>query len=130
MKKLISITSIAFALFLLSNCSPKTGKETASSGSATTNNAPAANIDVVKMAQGDRSNEDQVAYLLAMSDQRRIEGKALYETSCKKCHKLHAPESLNAVSWVKIMKSMGPKAHLQQDAYSMISSYLVKNAKQ
>jgi len=61
--------------------------------------------------------------------ERESKGKQLYESNCKKCHELHAPDSRKDLQWVKIMEKMGPKAKLDDAGYMMVSSYLVKNAK-
>ena len=135
MKKFIILSVIAVSIIIMTNCSPKVAKETAKTEKPATETKPATNIkntstgDVVKDAQGERSNEEQVKMLASASDQRINEGKQLYETSCKNCHELYSPNSRNSISWVEIMKEMGPKAKLQQGGYMMISAYLTKNAK-
>ena len=135
MKKFILFSVIAVSIIIMTNCSPKVAKETAKTekSETETKSAPAKTQsllgDVVKDAQGERSNEEQVKMLASASDQRINEGKQLYETSCKNCHELYSPNSRNSISWVEIMKEMGPKAKLQQGGYMMISAYLTKNAK-
>ncbi len=142
MRKLISFTLIAGVIVLLANCSPKVSKKTAKTANKTEEvkppvpptvgikPSPATGGDVVKAAQGDRTNEQQVQSLSTTNDQRLAAGGKMYETNCKKCHDLFNPASRSATEWVEIMKSMGPKAKLETPAYLTISAYLVKNAKQ
>ncbi|KXK42210.1 MAG: cytochrome C [Bacteroidetes bacterium OLB11] len=80
-------------------------------------------------AQGSRTDKEQVDFLMNLSQQRQSQGKEIYEASCVKCHKLHSPDQFNSIDWVKIMKKMGPKAHLDEIQYNKISLYLVQNAK-
>lgn len=145
MKKIAVFTIFVFSIFILVNCSPKTQKavsktenskgENNNTQASTPATPPSSNSenrnpnDVVKQAQGTKSDKEQVELLQQVSQARVDNGKALYETNCKKCHELHNPSSRSAEGWVNIMKKMGPKAQLEQGPYMMISSYLVKNAK-
>lgn len=142
MKKLITFSLITSIVVIMSNCSPKTAGKVAKDNSksespreqkkepaATSPNATGGNEDVVKLVQGNRSNEEQVALLSQVNSGRLEHGKQLYESNCGKCHDLHNPNSRTAAGWVEIMKSMGPKAQLEQGNYLMISAYLIKNAK-
>ncbi len=148
MKKLLTFSMIVAVVALMSNCSPKVAKTTSKtekaasieksepkqnttqenpnfSGSATINTNP---DDLVKIAQGDRTNEEQIKLLSQSTDARVQSGKELYENTCNKCHGLFRPDSRNANAWVEIMKDMGPKSKINHSTYLMISSYLVKNA--
>lgn len=140
MKKIAVFTIFIFSIFILVNCSPKTQKavsktENNNTQAATPATSPSSSNenrntnDVVKAAQGTKSDKEQVEFLQQVNQTRVENGKALYETNCKKCHELHNPSSRSAEGWVSIMKKMGPKAQLEQGPYMMISSYLVKNAK-
>lgn len=144
MKKIAVFTIFVFSIIILVNCSPKTQKAVSKTENAKGDNnntqttiatAPSGSNenrnpnDVVKQAQGTKSDKEQVELLQQVSQARVDNGKTLYETNCKKCHELYNPSSRSAEGWVNIMKKMGPKAQLEQGPYMMISSYLVKNAK-
>ncbi len=129
MKKTFTSIVILLSIIVLSNCSPKTSKTVANNSPSTKSAAAASGSDLVSKAQGTRTDQEQVDFLMKLSDQRQIQGKEIYEASCVKCHKLYSPDQFNSVSWVKIMKKMGPKAHLDETQYNKVSLYLVQNAK-
>jgi hypothetical protein len=52
----------------------------------------------------------------------------LFETNCQKCHELYSPSSRSGLSWVNVMKTMGPKANFGSEHASMVTAYLVQNA--
>ena len=137
MKKIVTLSLIVGVVAFLTNCSPKTGKKLAQSDTkekpkaeepATTRPASATQ-SVTQIAQGERSNEEQLALLTQMNATRIESGKQLYESTCNKCHELHRPSKRSGLEWVEIMKTMGPKAKIEQGTYRMISAYLVKNSK-
>lgn len=139
MRKLFTLSMIAAVVIIMSDCSPKVAKKTASSEDKTAVKKEQASTstaiknpstdDVVQQAQGNRSNQQQVELLTQATTTRVETGGQLYATNCSKCHDLYKPGSRRADSWVEIMKTMGPKAKLETGTYMMISSYLVKNAK-
>ena len=131
MKKIITSGFILLAIIILRNCSPKAGKQVASDDTKKTESTsvPASKKSVVMEAQENRTDAEQVDFLMKMSQIRQDQGKQLYEASCGKCHKLYKTDKHDATGWVKVMKRMGPKARLQASQYNMISAYLVQNAK-
>ncbi len=66
---------------------------------------------------------------MTLSSDQVSKGKMLFETNCKKCHELYSPKSRNEDNWILTMKEMGPKANLSPEHYTMVSAYLVQNAK-
>lgn len=149
MKKLISFTLIAAGLMILVNCSPKTTKTATtggqSSGSSSSNSnsssAPQTSDAGRTSSSGsvpvtgatkpweNKSSDEVLAMFKGIGPERESMGKQLYESNCKKCHELHAPNSRKDAQWVSIMEKMGPQAKLDDSGYMMVASYLVKNAK-
>jgi cytochrome c5 len=66
---------------------------------------------------------------MTLAPDRVSKGRLVFEASCKKCHELYSPGTRNADSWISIMREMGPKANLSPDHYTMVSAYLVQNAR-
>ena len=149
MKKMVSLSVIAAGLMILVNCSPKTtktattsGQTTGSSSSSSSSSAQTSNPDRTNTSSGsvpvtestkpweNKSDEELLTMFKGIGAERENMGKQLYETNCKKCHELHAPNSRKDLQWVKVMEKMGPKAKLNDSHYMMVASYLVKNAKQ
>jgi cytochrome c5 len=144
MKKIITASLLTLSIFTLVNCSPKTAKK------AATTTAPA-RTEVAKEAPAEKKpavdpaaiNSDvdginrmnsltadqQLAIYKDMAPLRADMGKKICLTQCNKCHDGPVPGSRTAESWLKVMKSMGPKAKLNTDQYLMTTAYLVQNAK-
>lgn len=57
------------------------------------------------------------------------EGEKLYTARCGKCHELHKPEEFTASEWPSILRSMAPKAKLNQSMKDMVMAYVTANAK-
>lgn len=141
MKVLISFSAIAILLVVLSNCSPKTSKSVSTSSTSTsstssessTSTSSTTSSGVYKPSASEVLTDAKVESLKAeyaeMTPDQLEKGKLVYESSCKKCHKLHSPNSYDAAEWMGIMRKMGPKAKLGEDHYRMVSAYLVKGAK-
>ena len=51
-------------------------------------------------------------------------GKGLHELKCAKCHRLYEPAAYGDEEWDRWMVKMRKKAHLNDDDYRLISSYL------
>jgi len=147
MKKIVSFVLIAFSLVILVNCSPKTSKSTASYGNRTrestqSNISPTGtNTSSISSSSSSSSSSNSSinsssstanaalnTYLTQTKD-RVDKGKMLFETNCQKCHELYSPSSRTSFSWVDIMKAMAPKANLGSEHASMVTAYLVQNAR-
>lgn len=57
------------------------------------------------------------------------DGEKLYTARCGKCHELHKPEEFTASEWPSILRSMAPKAKLNQSMKDMVMAYVTANAK-
>lgn len=87
--------SATFILVLLASCTPKASTVAEAPKSAT-------------------STAEQIA-----------QGKTIYETSCKRCHKLYEPTQFTSVEWVGIMNAMAPKAKLTEEQHQWVYDYVV-----
>ncbi len=62
-----------------------------------------------------------------VSKEALAEGKMLFEKSCGKCHDLPKAKDYSAEKWVGIMKSMAPKAKLDEAQSTLVYDYLTQN---
>jgi hypothetical protein len=152
MKKLVSISFILLSLVILTNCSPKTAKKTASSEERTKSEpqdkvaseiAPVNDVVIEEsvkvtpprenskgVTKLDEMSSDQQLMLFSDMAPLRVEmGKKIYTTNCNKCHDYYSPSSRSSEKWVDVMRTMGPKAKLNTDQYLMVAGYLVQNSK-
>jgi mono/diheme cytochrome c family protein len=51
-------------------------------------------------------------------------GKKLYTTKCARCHKFYDPNAYDDAKWNDWMGKMRMKAHLTDEQYAQLSSYL------
>ena len=58
-----------------------------------------------------------------------VDGGKIYEARCGKCHELHKPDEFTASEWPDILRSMAPKAKLNQSMKEMVMAYVTANAK-
>lgn len=56
-------------------------------------------------------------------------GRALYETSCNKCHALYMPSSYGAEEWPFYVRKYGRKARLSPEERDFVTVYLQANAR-
>ncbi|MEJ0102912.1 MAG: hypothetical protein WDO19_10290 [Bacteroidota bacterium] len=67
---------------------------------------------------------------VAAADPALIEaGKNIYTTKCAKCHPAKVVENYTADRWVGILKSMIPKAKLDDTEAAQVTAYVNANAK-
>jgi mono/diheme cytochrome c family protein len=57
------------------------------------------------------------------------QGKTVYTGKCGKCHALKTVENYNAERWTGILKSMIPKAKLNETESQQVTAYVMENAK-
>jgi cytochrome c5 len=57
------------------------------------------------------------------------QGKALYETSCNRCHALHMPSSYYADEWAFYVRKYGRKARLSAEERDLVFYYLETQAR-
>jgi cytochrome c5 len=56
-------------------------------------------------------------------------GKAIYETSCNKCHALYMPTSYGAEEWPFFVRKYGRKARLSPEERDLVMAYLQAHAR-
>lgn len=56
--------------------------------------------------------------------QNQIEGKAIFENNCAKCHQLYKPSTYSAEKWTSILKWMQPKAKISDAEREQIYDYV------
>lgn len=56
-------------------------------------------------------------------------GKTVYTTRCNRCHGLKNTENFTQQQWDNILKSMIPKARLNDDEAKQVTAYVMANAK-
>ncbi len=56
--------------------------------------------------------------------QNQIEGKAIFEANCAKCHKLYEPSSRTPEKWASVLKWMQPKARISDVEREKIYDYV------
>lgn len=136
MRTFYSMSGIVLLIVVLANCSPKSTKSVSSGNSTSTSSSSTTTTsssgEVYKPSRSSSLTPDEMAAMKTeygdLSSEQLAKGRTIYESSCKKCHKLHAPASRNAEQWMTIMRKMGPKAKLDQDHYKFVSAYLVASA--
>lgn len=56
-------------------------------------------------------------------------GKPIYETKCTRCHGKKDTEAYTTSRWEGILRSMVPKAKLNEDETRQVTAYVMTNAK-
>lgn len=56
-------------------------------------------------------------------------GKTIFTTRCNRCHGLKTTENYTHQQWENILKSMIPKARLNEDESKQVTAYVMANAK-
>ena len=56
-------------------------------------------------------------------------GQTIYTNRCGRCHGLKKTENYTAQQWENILKSMIPKARLNDDEAKQVTAYVLTNAK-
>lgn len=56
-------------------------------------------------------------------------GKMIFETRCNRCHDLKDTNGYTADRWTTILKTMIPRARLNEDQARQVRSYVVANAR-
>lgn len=64
-----------------------------------------------------------------VSHAQYLEGKAVYETNCAKCHKLKDPHNYTSEEWGKWVDKMAPKAKLTDEQKQQVYNFGSVNVK-
>ncbi len=57
------------------------------------------------------------------------DGRALYETSCQRCHALFMPSSYDAEEWPFYVRKYGRRARLSASEQALVEDYLTARAR-
>ncbi len=57
------------------------------------------------------------------------DGRALYESSCQRCHALFMPASYDAQEWAFFVRKYGRRARLTAPEQDLVAAYLFRNAR-
>ena len=55
-------------------------------------------------------------------------GKTIFETKCNRCHDLKDAKAYSADRWASILKTMIPRARLNEEQAKQVTSYVMANA--
>ncbi|MFT4061233.1 MAG: cytochrome c [Edaphocola sp.] len=108
MRKTFVCASVLGAALLAVNCSPKVASNT---GKATT------------------AVQTKAAASTKFSAAQLEQGHALYSSNCVRCHKYKEPSDFTASEWTEILKSMIPKARLNEADAQLVTAYVMANSK-
>jgi cytochrome c5 len=120
MKKFIVlfIAAATIAVACHKKAAPTASANTNTNPTSTSTNSNASQVPVAPVTAA-------VVYTSADIDA----GKVIYETKCTKCHPAKPVDSFNEDRWVKILKSMIPKAKLDSVQSHQVTAYAMTNAK-
>ena len=114
MKHTKSIFAIAFtAIIFLTACSHKSTPTVAAAPVPTAPKEAPAQFNMMTSAAGPSV----------------VEGEKVFNAKCGKCHDLKKPSEYNAKEWTSIMRSMAPKAKLNEEERSNVMAYVANGAK-
>jgi mono/diheme cytochrome c family protein len=103
MRKLLLLPALALGIFILSDCSPKTGKSTTASTTTKT----------------------EAHY----SDAQVAEGKTIFTDNCGRCHKLINPADKSVDKWNSVLPTMIHKAKLSDEQGELVRAYVMANVR-
>jgi cytochrome c5 len=83
------------------------------------------------VASVEKKTETNMAVTAPVMDKgaQIADGEKLYTARCGKCHELHKPDEFTVAEWPGILRSMAPKAKLNQSMKDMVMAYVTANAK-
>lgn len=83
-----------------------------------------------KAASNEMSPEQVVAQVKKnFTEAQMEEGKTIWASSCKKCHKLYEPESHDVMKWENILPRMSKRAKLDDEQSGKVRAYILAHAK-
>ena len=106
MKKTIVLSLMFLSAMLLTQCAKK-------------------NVPVSGLTAAEEVAEMKNKYTAAQI----LDGKAVYEGNCQKCHELKAPADFTVKKWDKILPGMSHKAKLTPEQAGIVRAWVITNAK-
>lgn len=91
--------------------------------------AIATSCNTTKTINSNTTKNIEEATSIVESNLSQIEGKALYENNCGKCHKLFAANEYTAEEWKPIVDRMQAKAKINDAQTALVYAYLSSEAK-
>lgn len=106
MKKIVTILAVGSISILMANCSAK------------------------KTATSSKTPEQIVAEVKSQySEAQMVEGKSIFQESCKKCHPLKEPETRTVDKWERILPRMSERSKLDAEQAGKVRAYVLAHAK-
>ncbi|MDQ6609694.1 MAG: hypothetical protein M3Y85_07725 [Bacteroidota bacterium] len=118
MKKIITIAFFTSIVFACSRKTVVTTEAKTNTGTETVNPNTKIKDEAIVVAPATDVHADMLAA-----------GKTLYTTRCTKCHAAKDVTAYTEQRWDGILKSMIPKAHLNDDEAKQVTAYVVANSK-
>ena len=75
------------------------------------------------------SNKTEITKSKATTTAGITAGQTIYNSRCGRCHRLKTVQDFTAQQWNNILKSMVPKARLNQDEAEQLTAYVMDHAK-
>ncbi len=143
MRKICLFSFIGLNIILLFNCSPKASKKVTSENKVVTSEKIEEDKKIgiedrdIDMSDADntdsewkrKSIDEKFDALGNLGVEHQDLGADVYHSKCGSCHKLYSPSSRNAMSWIKILDKMAPKAKLNEEQQINVTAFLVNKAK-
>ena len=143
MRKILVFSFVTLNILLFLNCSPKVSKKVVTESNTTTSEKieeqkklgiEDRDIDMSDADNTDsewkrKSIDEKFDALGNLGAEHQDLGVEVYNSKCGSCHKLYSPSSRNAMSWIKILDKMAPKAKLNEEQQINVTAFLVNGAK-
>lgn len=140
MKKVTFILTLAVFVF---SCAKKTAPTASTSsagapaindGKVVSGSAPVASAPVVSGGSTPASTQSEgtgskTPAAPSTTASPEVQGMAIHNAKCGKCHGLKVTSDYTAERWVSIMAVMGPKARLTEAETANVNAYVKANAK-
>lgn len=90
---------------------------------------PVADNNIIISNKTNRQAKKEITTTAGADVDLNAGGKTIYITRCNRCHALKKTEKFTQQQWNNILKSMIPKARLNDDEAKQVTTYVMANAK-